>query len=64
MSHKLGDGSPKYSCNNEQRKLVYQFLTDWRIENDEVMNWLNRDSARVSIRELDDIAATDYSDQR
>lgn len=64
MSHKLGDGSPKYSCNNEERKLVYKFLTDWRIDNDEIMNWLNRDIARVSIRKLDDIAATDYSDQR
>lgn len=64
MSNKLGDGSPKYACNNERRTSIYRFLTEWKIDDQEVMNWLTRDASKVSIRELDDIASTKYDAHR
>jgi hypothetical protein len=64
MSTKLGDGSPKYACNNDERSRVYDFLRKWSIDDKETMQWLTRDSQKVPVRVLDAIRATNYDDQR
>lgn len=61
MADKLGDGAPKYACNNAERVRVYDFLRNWAVDDPKIMQWFARDSLKVSTRELDSIRA-DYSD--
>lgn len=64
LSKKTGDGYEKYACNNDDRAIVYEFLKTWRVSDEQLMNWLTRDPARVSIRELDEIRARNYDASR
>jgi hypothetical protein len=64
LSSKLGDGYPKYACNNESRSVVYDFLRNRRVDDDATMRWLMRDSSKVSERELDGITPEQYADSR
>jgi len=64
LSSKLGDGNAKYACNNERRPDVYEFLRTWSFRDEQAMNWLTRDTARLSVRELDEIRATSYEGPR
>lgn len=59
-----GDGYPKYACNNEHRRDVYDFLRDWNFKDAQAMSWLKRDTTKVSVRVLDAIRAIDYRHAR
>jgi len=64
LSSKLGDGNAKYACNNERRRDVYGFLRTWSFGDQQAMQWLTRDTARMPVRELDEIRTTNYEDSR
>lgn len=64
LSSKLGDGYPKYACNNDDRQNVYAFLRDWKVDDVQLMNWLTRDTAKMSVRELDAVKAVNYDKAR
>lgn len=64
LSKKTGDGYDKYACNGENRPVVYGFLKSWAVNDVQLMNWLTRDVARVSVRELDEIRSRNYDAQR
>jgi hypothetical protein len=64
LSTKLGDGSPKYACNRAENVRVYEFLRNWTVDDEQLMQWLTRDRSKVSVRELDVVRATNYGLRR